>query len=187
MLSYPNFPKSVGKYWPSAHVLIHFIHISFFPVADKKIGFNESLAYVYSGPCIGDTLSSSPCSTPMGSLESLSSHSSEQNSSSKMAPSAQVMNKSLFHQTPSKLSNGYRSATGMSTLESSSREEAERTDVELEDNCSLASFSATPRLSSAPKKAPHCRSDLSLALMHHPDPPSMKSLYLSEGEEVLPI
>eukprot|EP00066_Takifugu_rubripes_P017668 XP_011606934.1 PREDICTED: rho GTPase-activating protein 42 isoform X4 [Takifugu rubripes] len=132
-------------------------------------------------PCIGDTLSSSPCSTPMGSLESLSSHSSEQNNSSKMAPSAQVMNKSLFHQTPSKLSNGYRSATGMSTLESSSREEAERTDVELEDNCSLSSFSATPRLSSAPKKAPHCRSDLSLALMHHPDPPSMKSLYLSEG------
>ncbi|TWW76896.1 Rho GTPase-activating protein 42 [Takifugu flavidus] len=128
-----------------------------------------------------DTLSSSPCSTPMGSLESLSSHSSEQNNSSKMAPSAQVMNKSLFHQTPSKLSNGYRSATGMSTLESSSREEAERTDVELEDNCSLSSFSATPRLSSAPKKAPHCRSDLSLALMHHPDPPSMKSLYLSEG------
>ncbi|XP_011606934.2 rho GTPase-activating protein 42 isoform X3 [Takifugu rubripes] len=132
-------------------------------------------------PCIGDTLSSSPCSTPMGSLESLSSHSSEQNNSSKMAPSAQVMNKSLFHQTPSKLSNGYRSATGMSTLESSSREEAERTDVELEDNCSLSSFSVTPRLSSAPKKAPHCRSDLSLALMHHPDPPSMKSLYLSEG------
>ncbi|XP_011606932.2 rho GTPase-activating protein 42 isoform X2 [Takifugu rubripes] len=128
-----------------------------------------------------DTLSSSPCSTPMGSLESLSSHSSEQNNSSKMAPSAQVMNKSLFHQTPSKLSNGYRSATGMSTLESSSREEAERTDVELEDNCSLSSFSVTPRLSSAPKKAPHCRSDLSLALMHHPDPPSMKSLYLSEG------
>uniref|UniRef100_A0A674NEW3 Rho GTPase-activating protein 42 n=1 Tax=Takifugu rubripes TaxID=31033 RepID=A0A674NEW3_TAKRU len=112
-----------------------------------------------------DTLSSSPCSTPMGSLESLSSHSSEQNNSSKMAPSAQVMNKSLFHQTPSKLSNGYRSATGMSTLESSSREEAERTDVELEDNCSLSSFSVTPRLSSAPKKAPHCRSDLSLALI----------------------
>uniref|UniRef100_H2U551 Rho GTPase-activating protein 42 n=1 Tax=Takifugu rubripes TaxID=31033 RepID=H2U551_TAKRU len=132
--------------------------------------------------CLADAESnSSPCSTPMGSLESLSSHSSEQNNSSKMAPSAQVMNKSLFHQTPSKLSNGYRSATGMSTLESSSREEAERTDVELEDNCSLSSFSVTPRLSSAPKKAPHCRSDLSLALMHHPDPPSMKSLYLSEG------
>lgn len=182
-----NFPQSVGKHWQSAHASIHFIHISSFAVTDKKIGFNKGLAYVYSGPCIGDTLSSSPCSTPMGSLESLSSHSSEQNNSSKMAPSAQVMNKSLFHQTPSKLSNGYRSATGMSTLESSSREEAERTDVELEDNCSLSSFIATPRLSSAPKKAPHCRSDLSLALMHQPDPPSMKSLYLSEGEEVLPI
>ncbi|KAG9327888.1 hypothetical protein JZ751_018411 [Albula glossodonta] len=34
-----------------------------------------------------DTFSSSPGSTPMGSIESLSSHSSEQNSSSKMGPS----------------------------------------------------------------------------------------------------
>lgn len=158
-----------------------------FPVPDKWFGFNEGLAYLYSGPCIGDTLSSSPCSTPMGSMESLSSHSSEQNNSSKRAPSAQVTSKSLCHQMPSTLSNGYRSSTGISTLESSSREEAERTDVELEDSCSLSSFSATPRLSSAPKKAPHCRSDLSLALMYHPDPPSMKSVHLSEGDEGMHI
>lgn len=155
--------------------------------SDKWIGFNEDLAYLYSGPCIGDTLSSSPSSTPMGSLESLSSHSSEQNNSSKMAPSAQVKNKSLRHQTPSELSNGYRSAAGISSLESSSREEAKHTDVELEDTHSLSSFSTTPRLSSAPKKAPHCRSDLSLTLMYHPDPPSMKSLHLPEGNEVMPI
>uniref|UniRef100_H3DNY8 Rho GTPase-activating protein 42 n=1 Tax=Tetraodon nigroviridis TaxID=99883 RepID=H3DNY8_TETNG len=43
-----------------------------------------------------DTLSSSPSSTPMGSLESLSSHSSEQNNSSKMAPSAQHHTQTLF-------------------------------------------------------------------------------------------
>lgn len=150
-------------------------------------GFNEYLAYVYFGPCIGDTLSSSPSSTPMGSLESLSSHSSEQNNSSKMTPSAEVKNKSLLHQTPSELSNGYRSTAGISSLESSSREEGKHADVELEDTHSLSSFSTTPRHSSAPKKAPHCRSNLSLALMYHTDPPALKSLHLPEGNEVMPI
>lgn len=158
-----------------------------YPASDQWIGFNEDLAYPYSGLCLGDTLSSSPSSTPMGSLESLSSHSSEQNSSSKMAPSAQVKKKSLLHPTPSELSNGYRSAAGLSSLESSSREEAKHADVELEDTRSLSSLGATPRLSSAPKKAPHCRSNLSLALMYHPDPPSMKSLHLPGGNEVMLI
>lgn len=104
-----------------------------------------------------------------------------------MAPSAQVKKKSLLHPAPSELSNGYRRAAGLSSLESSSREEAKHADVELEDTRSLSSLSTTPKLSSAPKKAPHCRSHLSLALMYHPDPPSMKSLHLPEGIEVMSI
>ncbi|TMS07830.1 hypothetical protein E3U43_011923 [Larimichthys crocea] len=54
-----------------------------------------------------DTFSSSPSSTPMGSMESLSSHSSEQNSCSKTASTAQVKDKSLLDlcRTPSQLSN----------------------------------------------------------------------------------
>lgn len=167
--------------------ILHILSAFLCPASDKWIGFNEDLAYLYSGPCIGDTLSSSPSSTPMGSLESLSSHSSEQNNSSKVAPSAQVKNKSVFHQRPSELSNGYRSAAGISSLESSPREEAKHTDVELEDTHSLSSFGTTPRHSPAPKKAPHCRSHLSLALMYHPDPPSTKSLHLPEGNEVMLI
>ncbi|XP_035536605.1 rho GTPase-activating protein 42 isoform X3 [Morone saxatilis] len=134
-------------------------------------------------PCIGDTFSSSPSSTPMGSMESLSSHSSEQNSSSKTASSAQVKDKSLLdlHRTPSQLSNGPRSTVCVSSPESSSKEDAGRTDGESEDALSLSSVSTTPRLSPAPKKAPHCRTDLRPALLNRSAAPSLKSLHISEG------
>uniref|UniRef100_UPI0037E750A4 rho GTPase-activating protein 42 n=1 Tax=Semicossyphus pulcher TaxID=241346 RepID=UPI0037E750A4 len=130
-----------------------------------------------------DTFSSSPGSTPMGSMESLSSHSSEQNSSSKTASSAQVKDKSLLdlRRTPSQLSNGPRSAVCVSSPESSSREDAGRTDGESEDAQSLSSVSTTPRLSPAPKKAPHCRTDLRPALLYRSAAPSLKSLHISEG------
>ncbi|KAF3847430.1 hypothetical protein F7725_020458 [Dissostichus mawsoni] len=96
-----------------------------------------------------DTFSSSPSSTPMGSMESLSSHSSEQNSSSKTASSAQAKDKSQLdlRRTPSLLSNGPRSAMWVSSPESSSREEGGRTDGESEDALSLSSISIAPRLS----------------------------------------
>lgn len=144
----------------------------------NSAGFNEGLVCLFSGPCIGDTFSSSPSSTPMGSMESLSSHSSEQNNSSKTASSALVKDKSLLHQTPS---NGPRSAVCISSPESSSREDAGRTDGESEDALSLSSVSSTPRLSPAPKKAPHCHSDLKPALMNRSAAPSLKSLHISEG------
>ncbi|XP_071353528.1 rho GTPase-activating protein 42 isoform X4 [Trachinotus anak] len=130
-----------------------------------------------------DTLSSSPSSTPMGSMESLSSHSSEQNTSSKTASSAQVKKKSLLdlRRTPSQLSNGPRSAVCVSSPESSSREDAGRTDGESEDALSLSSVSTAPRLSPAPKKAPHTRTDLRPALLNRSAAPSLKSLHLSEG------
>ncbi|XP_042270347.1 rho GTPase-activating protein 42 isoform X3 [Thunnus albacares] len=134
-------------------------------------------------PCIGDTFSSSPSSTPMGSMESLSSHSSEQNTSSKTASSAQVKDKSLLdlRRTPSQLSNGPRSTVCVSSPESSSKEDAGRTDGESEDALSLSSVSTTPRLSPAPKKAPHCHIDLRPALLNRSAGPSLKSLHISEG------
>lgn len=117
----------------------------------------------------------------MGSMESLSSHSSEQITSSKTASSAQVNDKPLLHRTPSQLSNGPRSAVCISSPESSSREDAGRTDGESEDALSLSSVSAIPWLSPAPKKAPHCRTDLKPALMNRSAAPSLKSLHISEG------
>ncbi|XP_032364084.1 rho GTPase-activating protein 42 isoform X3 [Etheostoma spectabile] len=134
-------------------------------------------------PCIGDTLSSSPSSTPMGSMESLSSHSSEQNSSSKTASCSQTKDKSLLdlRRSPSQLSDGPRSAVCVSSPESSSREDTGRTDGESEDALSLSSISTVPWLSPAPKKAPHCRMDLRPALLNRSAAPSLKSLHISEG------
>uniref|UniRef100_A0A8C2X0P4 Rho GTPase activating protein 42 n=1 Tax=Cyclopterus lumpus TaxID=8103 RepID=A0A8C2X0P4_CYCLU len=130
-----------------------------------------------------DTFSSSPSSTPTGSMESLSSHSSEQNSSSKSACSAQVKDKSLLdlRRMPSQLSIGPRSAVCVSSPESSSREDPGRTDGESEDALSLSSVSTAPWLSPAPKKAPHCRIDLRPALLNRSAGPSLKSLHISEG------
>ncbi|XP_030007643.1 rho GTPase-activating protein 42 isoform X5 [Sphaeramia orbicularis] len=146
-------------------------------------------------PCIGDTFSSSRSSTPMGSMESLSSHSSEQNSFSKTASSAQAKDKSLLdlRQTPSQLSNGPgNNAVCVSSPESSSREDAGRTDGESEDALSLSSVSITSRQSAAPKKAPHSRADLnpirlsrSAAEGHRSCSGSVQSLSTLEPKESL--
>ncbi|XP_056296265.1 rho GTPase-activating protein 42 isoform X2 [Pseudoliparis swirei] len=130
-----------------------------------------------------DTLSSSPSSTPTGSMESLSSHSSEQNGSSKSACSAQVKDKSLLdlRRTASQLSIGPRSGVCVSSPESSSREDAGPTDGGSEDALSLSSVRTAPWLSPAPKKAPHCRMDLRPALLNRSAGPSLKSLHISEG------
>ncbi|XP_055081833.1 rho GTPase-activating protein 42 isoform X2 [Periophthalmus magnuspinnatus] len=116
-----------------------------------------------------DTLSSSPSSTPMGSLESLSSHSSEQNSSSQTTCPAQVRDTSLLDllQLPSLLSNGPGGTGAVSSAESSSREDAGRTDAESEDGRSLSSVSTSSQMSSAPKKAPHTHNNLNMALLKH--------------------
>ncbi|XP_030007644.1 rho GTPase-activating protein 42 isoform X6 [Sphaeramia orbicularis] len=142
-----------------------------------------------------DTFSSSRSSTPMGSMESLSSHSSEQNSFSKTASSAQAKDKSLLdlRQTPSQLSNGPgNNAVCVSSPESSSREDAGRTDGESEDALSLSSVSITSRQSAAPKKAPHSRADLnpirlsrSAAEGHRSCSGSVQSLSTLEPKESL--
>lgn len=146
-------------------------------------------------PCIGDTFSSSRSSTPMGSMESLSSHSSEQNSFSKTASSAQAKDKSLLdlRQTPSQLSNGPgNNAVSVSSPESSSREDAGRTDGESEDALSLSSVSVASKQSAAPKKAPHSRADLnplrlsrSAAEGHRSCSGSVQSLSTLEPKESL--
>ncbi|XP_069572428.1 rho GTPase-activating protein 42 isoform X2 [Brachyistius frenatus] len=132
-----------------------------------------------------DTLSSSPSSTPMGSIESLSSHSSEQNTSSKTASSGwkTSQDKSVLdlRRTPSQHSNGPGSTVCVSSPESSSREDTGRTDGESEDALSLSSVSTTPRLSPAPKKAPHFRTDIRPVLLSRSAAPSLKSLHTSEG------
>ncbi|KAF7662852.1 hypothetical protein LDENG_00225280 [Lucifuga dentata] len=130
-----------------------------------------------------DTFSSSPSSTPMGSMESLSSHSSEQNSSSKTTSSVPGKDKSLLglRRTPSQVSNGLRSTVCVSSPESNSREDTGRTDGESEDALSLSSLSITTRQSPAPRKAPHCLADLRPAPLSRSAAPSLKSLHITEG------
>ncbi|KAJ7320113.1 hypothetical protein JRQ81_019624 [Phrynocephalus forsythii] len=87
-------------------------------------------------PCLADpdsdSYSSSPDSTPMGSVESLSSHSSEQNSTTKPA-SSQPREKTgaVPWITSSPSSNGQKNSGLWTTSpESSSKEDAAKTDIE---------------------------------------------------------
>ncbi|XP_078785682.1 rho GTPase-activating protein 42 isoform X4 [Oryzias latipes] len=129
-----------------------------------------------------DTFSSSPSSTPMGSMESLSSHSSEQNTSSKAASPGQRtgQDKSLtvISRAPPQLFNGPRSAAWISSPESSSKEETGRTDGESEDALSVS----TPKMTLAPKKAPHSHPDSKLTAMSRSASPSLKSLLASDAQ-----
>ncbi|KFO12365.1 Rho GTPase-activating protein 42, partial [Balearica regulorum gibbericeps] len=105
-------------------------------------------------PCLADpdsdSYSSSPDSTPMGSIESLSSHSSEQNSTTKCTPS-QPREKSggipWIASPPS--SNGQKSSGLWTTSpESSSKEDATKTDVE--SDCQSVASVTGPENASPP-------------------------------------
>uniref|UniRef100_A0A8C0G629 Rho GTPase activating protein 42 n=1 Tax=Chelonoidis abingdonii TaxID=106734 RepID=A0A8C0G629_CHEAB len=105
-------------------------------------------------PCLADhdsdSYSSSPDSTPMGSIESLSSHSSEQNSTTKSALS-QPREKSggipWIASPPS--SNGQKSSGLWTTSpESSSKEDATKTDVE--SDCQSVASVTSPEDTSPP-------------------------------------
>lgn len=88
-----------------------------------------------------DTFSSSPSSTPMGSMESLSSHSSEQNSCSKTGSPSRNKHKvsgSLCWATPSPSSNGPKSHACTTSPDSSSKEDANKTDGEWEEALSTS-------------------------------------------------
>ncbi|KAG5844312.1 rho GTPase-activating protein 42-like isoform X1 [Anguilla anguilla] len=138
-----------------------------------------------------DTFSSSPGSTPMGSIESLSSHSSEQNSSSKTGSSSQPPDKPSSSGvapcwSPSQASsNGPKSPSGTASTtpgtisslgttspDSSSKEDAAKTDGESKDSRSLCSVTAGGRRS--PGSA-------STTPLNRSAAPSLRSLHISEG------
>ncbi|XP_057216906.1 rho GTPase-activating protein 42 isoform X2 [Triplophysa rosa] len=88
-----------------------------------------------------DTFSSSPSSTPMGSMESLSSHSSEQNSCSKTGSPSRTKHKpsgSLCWTTSTPSSNGPKSSAYTTSPDSSSKEDANKTDGEWEEALSTS-------------------------------------------------
>ncbi|MBN3323214.1 RHG42 protein, partial [Atractosteus spatula] len=133
-----------------------------------------------------DTFSSSPGSTPMGSIESLSSHSSEQNSSSKTS-SSQPKDKSgsRLCWTPSQTSsNGPKSSACTTSPDSSSKEDTAKTDGES-DTQSLSSVTTTTGNRSPPlelpKKTPYGLAELKSAELSRSAAPSLRSLHLSEG------
>ncbi|XP_051956109.1 rho GTPase-activating protein 42-like isoform X2 [Xyrauchen texanus] len=88
-----------------------------------------------------DTFSSSPSSTPMGSMESLSSHSSEQNSCSKTGSplcSKHKASGSLCWTTHSPSSNGPKISACTTSPDSSSKEDTTKTDGEWEEALSTS-------------------------------------------------
>ncbi|XP_055403567.1 rho GTPase-activating protein 42 isoform X1 [Bubalus kerabau] len=137
-------------------------------------------------PCLAepdsDSYSSSPDSTPMGSIESLSSHSSEQNSTTKPA-SCQPREKSTgipWIASPSP-SNGQKSLGLWTTSpESSSREDATKTDVE--SDCQSVTSVTSPGDASPPidlaKKGPYGLSGLKRASAS-----SLRSVSAAEGNK----
>uniref|UniRef100_A0A2K5I7V5 Rho GTPase-activating protein 42 n=1 Tax=Colobus angolensis palliatus TaxID=336983 RepID=A0A2K5I7V5_COLAP len=137
-------------------------------------------------PCLAepdsDSYSSSPDSTPMGSIESLSSHSSEQNSTTKSA-SCQPREKSggiPWIATPSS-SNGQKSLGLWTTSpESSSREDATKTDAE--SDCQSVASVTSPEDVSPPidlvKKGPYGLSGLKRASAS-----SLRSISAAEGNK----
>ncbi|XP_061847636.1 rho GTPase-activating protein 42 [Colius striatus] len=137
-------------------------------------------------PCLADpdsdSYSSSPDSTPMGSIESLSSHSSEQNSTTKCTPS-QPREKSggipWIASPPS--SNGQKSSGLWTTSpESSSKEDATKTDVES-DCQSIASVTG-PESASPPADLTK-KSSYSLSALKRSSASSLRSIPSAEGNK----
>ncbi|NXE80262.1 RHG42 protein, partial [Cochlearius cochlearius] len=137
-------------------------------------------------PCLADpdsdSYSSSPDSTPMGSIESLSSHSSEQNSTTKCT-SSQPREKSggipWIASPPS--SNGQKSSGLWTTSpESSSKEDATKTDVES-DCQSIASVTG-PENASPPTDLTK-KSSYSLSGLKRTSASSLRSIPSAEGNK----
>ncbi|NXF46112.1 RHG42 protein, partial [Oceanites oceanicus] len=137
-------------------------------------------------PCLADpdsdSYSSSPDSTPMGSIESLSSHSSEQNSTIKCAPS-QPREKSggipWIASPPS--SNGQKSSSLWTTSpESSSKEDATKTDVE--SDCQSVASVTGPENASPPTDLTK-KSSYSLSGLKRSSASSLRSIPSAEGNK----
>ncbi|XP_059420641.1 rho GTPase-activating protein 42 isoform X2 [Carassius carassius] len=136
-------------------------------------------------PPAGDTFSSSSGSTPIGSMDSLSSHSSEQNSSSKTCSSPQPKDKPPFpglRHVPSSLSSDEpQGPTCTSSPDSSSREDTGRVDWEV--SCRVNAASAAASSSPAPRKAPHSEVGIKSAQLNRSNAPSLRSLHIIEGRK----
>uniref|UniRef100_A0A8C5X6F6 Rho GTPase-activating protein 42 n=1 Tax=Malurus cyaneus samueli TaxID=2593467 RepID=A0A8C5X6F6_9PASS len=137
-------------------------------------------------PCLADpdsdSYSSSPDSTPMGSIESLSSHSSEQNSTTKCTPS-QPREKSggipWIASPPS--SNGQKSSGLWTTSpESSSKEDATKTDVE--SDCQSVASVTGPENASPPTDLTK-KSSYSLSGLKRSSASSLRSIPSAEGSK----
>ncbi|XP_028904181.1 rho GTPase-activating protein 42 isoform X1 [Ornithorhynchus anatinus] len=135
-------------------------------------------------PCLAepdsDSYSSSADSTPMGSIESLSSHSSEQNSTTKSASSQQrEKSAGIPWIASSPPSNGQKSSSLWTTSpESSSKEDATKTDVES-DCQSVASVTCSGNVSppiDLVKKGPYGLSGLKRSAAS-----SLRSIPASDG------
>ncbi|NXI53901.1 RHG42 protein, partial [Chloroceryle aenea] len=137
-------------------------------------------------PCLADpdsdSYSSGPDSTPMGSIESLSSHSSEQNSTAKCTP-LQPREKSggipWIASPPS--SNGQKSSSLWTTSpESSSKEDATKTDVES-DCQNIATVTGSENAS--PPTDLNRKRSYSLSGMKRSSASSLRSIPSAEGNK----
>ncbi|XP_057255780.1 rho GTPase-activating protein 42 isoform X2 [Pezoporus wallicus] len=137
-------------------------------------------------PCLADpdsdSYSSSPDSTPMGSIESLSSHSSEQNSTTKCTPSQPREKSGGIPWIASPASSNGQKSSGLWTTspESSSKEDATKTDVES-DCQSIASVTG-PENASPPTDLTK-KSSCSLSGLKRSSASSLRSIPSAEGNK----
>ncbi|XP_058692522.1 rho GTPase-activating protein 42 isoform X1 [Poecile atricapillus] len=137
-------------------------------------------------PCLADpdsdSYSSSPDSTPMGSIESLSSHSSEQNSTTKCTPSQPREKSGGIPWIASPASSNGQKSSGLWTTspESSSKEDATKTDVES-DCQSIASVTG-PENASPPTDLTK-KSSYSLSGLKRSSASSLRSIPSAEGNK----
>ncbi|XP_053826773.1 rho GTPase-activating protein 42 [Vidua macroura] len=137
-------------------------------------------------PCLADpdsdSYSSSPDSTPMGSIESLSSHSSEQNSTTKCTPSQPREKSGGIPWIASPASSNGQKSSGLWTTspESSSKEDATKTDVE--SDCQSVASVTGPENASPPTDLTK-KSSCSLSGLKRSSASSLRSLPSAEGNK----
>ncbi|XP_068037552.1 rho GTPase-activating protein 42 isoform X1 [Anomalospiza imberbis] len=137
-------------------------------------------------PCLADpdsdSYSSSPDSTPMGSIESLSSHSSEQNSTTKCTPSQPREKSGGIPWIASPASSNGQKSSGLWTTspESSSKEDATKTDVE--SDCQSVASVTGPENASPPTDLTK-KSSYSLSGLKRSSASSLRSIPSAEGKK----
>lgn len=123
----------------------------------------------------------------MGSLESLSSHSSEQNGCSKAASPLRSKHKisgSLCWTTPSPSSDGPKSPGGTTSPDSSSKEDAAKTDGEWEEALSVLPPERASPAPELPNRAEEENAEVQRSghISSMSSCSSLTSLHISEGK-----